>query len=169
MDDPHPSAREQGSPSLPQEIDRPLDVEDVEEHRVVDAGVGSTTTLRDKIPYFDDYVGSSGGCDSGRRRGDHRGIDVQGEHGTLNKFGRREGERAIAAPELDDAPARTRATEPCEDSPRVEEGLPIRLIRHPALASLHAMLLLEDVPEDRGRAIRPLPCDRLALIRRRME
>ena len=133
MNDPGLSAGSQDAIRFPQQSQWVLDMEDVEKHRATGFFIWQTATVGYKVPHDPHDVGQPDRfclADSFRN---HIWVYVQGDDSPRDQLCGWNGERAITTAELDDIPARTRAVKFLHNSARLEERVPVGLVRHPAL------------------------------------
>lgn len=137
VDDPGQPTWLQRPPCLAQQSDRILDMQDVEQHRVADAGIGTAATFGEKVAPFENDVGQSDLARFLVRRDDHLRFDVQREDSTGHKRCGRNGERSVPASELHYIAALTSAAHALKDSARIEERCPDFFNRHSAFSAFH--------------------------------
>lgn len=115
-----------------------LGVEDVEEHHVADAGVWQSSAFSNEIPQVELDIGKARALRLGAGGPDHLGLDVETVDGAANEARCRDGERPIAAAEIDGARRLRRQPQAREDARRIEESIPRCFVGHPAVTDLHA-------------------------------
>ena len=124
-----------------EEGDGVFGVEDVEEQGGGAGGGREAEAVEEDVADGGADVGEAGGGGAGRGEGDHRGIEVEGMDGAADTRRERDRERAVAAAELGDVAGRGVGDEAegVEDEGDVEEGFPVGLGGHAALAEFHGL------------------------------
>ena len=118
-----------------------LGVENIEEEGGVARGGRKAEAVEEDVAHGGADVGEAGGGGAGRGEGDHRGIEVEGMDGAADALRERDREGAVAAAELGDVAGRGVGDEAegVEDEGDVEEGFPVGLGGHAALAEFHGL------------------------------
>ncbi len=152
VDDARLSPGNEDSEGFGQESARILNMEDVEEHGVIDAGIRQAGPCREEIPDFSHDVREARFVGHPHRLGDHARLDVKGEDPAGHELGGGEGEGPVSAAELDHVSTRLLTAEFFQEATGIEERFPISFVRHPTLAALHLHL-----PAIAGGGFTPLP------------
>lgn len=120
-----------------QQRHRFLNMQNIEQHRVVRAGIRTSCSVGEEIALFSADSGVGGLPCPAFGYGQHLRVNVQSEHGALNPLGCRQSERPVPAAKLDYIPERTRAVELLDYSCGIEKGHPVGHLGHSAFAAFH--------------------------------
>jgi len=93
--------------SLREKTHRVFDVENVEKQGTPCTRIRSATAGRNKIPNLGSYIGEAGLVSSAYCFGDHRGLNVAGEHPARDKLSDGDGEGSMPAAEFNHVSAFT--------------------------------------------------------------
>jgi hypothetical protein len=144
MNDADLATRLQHTNCFAKEIQRVINMKDVEEHGIADRSIGEAGSLADKIAAESNDIVQPGIHGFPLSAGAHLRFDINGGNRTRDTLGSGNGEGPIAATEFDHIAARTRAVEFGDDSTGVEEAVPLLFHGHAAFSAFHAISLIRE-------------------------